>query len=119
MPVAYNACYGGFSLSVDAVRRAREISGNPLWGGPCLDGDKLKSGGVVDQFRTFDLAHVEVPRHDSVLIQVIKEMGEAANGAFAALSIRELPAGTRYRIDEYDGMESVMTPDDYDWIILE
>jgi len=28
-----------------------------------------------------------------------------------------LEPGTQYRIDEYDGMESVMTIDDYEWSI--
>jgi hypothetical protein len=35
----------------------------------------------------------------------------------AALRIAELPAGTLYRIDEYDGSETVMTQDDYNWSV--
>jgi len=31
------------------------------------------------------------------------------------LQIRELPEGTLYRIDEYDGRETVMTQDEYTW----
>jgi hypothetical protein len=42
-------------------------------------------------------------------------MGEKANGAHASLRIAEIPAGSKYRIDEYDGAESVETPDSYDW----
>ena len=30
--VVYNACYGGFSLSREAVILARELSGDPEWG---------------------------------------------------------------------------------------
>ena len=32
--VVINICYGGFSLSREAVLRAREISGDPKWGAP-------------------------------------------------------------------------------------
>jgi hypothetical protein len=52
-----------------------------------------------------------------VLVQVVEELGEKANDSFADLYIVELPAGTVYRIDEYDGRESVMTNDDYDWSV--
>jgi hypothetical protein len=30
--IAYNACFGGFSLSDKAVHLARKISGDPRWG---------------------------------------------------------------------------------------
>lgn len=56
-------------------------------------------------------------RHDLALVHVVEELGEAASGMFAKLAIFELPDGASYRIDEYDGYESVMTPDDYDWTI--
>lgn len=114
--VAYNACYGGFSLSRAAVLRAREISGNPKWGGTCIKGDVFgDNGGVCDT----DYGHVEdLPRHDNVLVQVIEELGEAANGSCAKLRLEELPSGTAYRIDEYDGHESVATNDTYNWTVL-
>jgi hypothetical protein len=44
-------------------------------------------------------------------------LGQGANDAYADLDIRELPAGTLYRIDEYDGMENVITQDEYEWSI--
>jgi hypothetical protein len=43
------------------------------------------------------------------------ELGEDANGENAKLRIHELPSDTIYRIDEYDGLESVKTVDTYDW----
>jgi hypothetical protein len=91
--IAYNACYGGFGLSSAAIKRGREISGNPKWGGWGRD----------------------ISRADPTLIAVIEELGEAANGDCASLKIRELPVGTKYRIDEYDGTEKVVTIDEYDW----
>lgn len=56
-----------------------------------------------------------IERDDPVLVQVVEELGAGASGRHARLGIAELPAGTLYRIDEYDGMESVMTQDDYEW----
>ena len=110
--VAYNGCFGGFSLSRAAILRAREISGDPKWGGAHIKGDVWDDGKPVDQ----DYGHIDdVPRHDPVLIQVIEELGEMANGSCASLCIENVPEGTQYRIDEYDGNERVMTRDDYEW----
>jgi hypothetical protein len=110
--IAYNNCFGGFTLSRAAVLRAREISENPNWGGTCTEGDVYENGMVLGSHHGYVN---DVPRHDPVLIQVIEELGDAANGAYASLCIEDVPAGTAYRIDEYDGNESVMTLDDYDW----
>jgi hypothetical protein len=48
---------------------------------------------------------------------VVEELGSTANGYAAALAIRELPAGTKYRIEEYDGIESVVTIDEHEWSV--
>lgn len=49
-----------------------------------------------------------------MLVQVVEELGDKANGEYAKLRIEEVYGS--YRIDEYDGNESVMTSGDYDWI---
>jgi hypothetical protein len=46
-------------------------------------------------------------RADKFLVQTVEELGEKANGGFAKLEIVEIPDGTDWRIDEYDGMETV------------
>jgi hypothetical protein len=111
--IVYNACYGGFSLSREAVLKAREISGNPDWGGACIKGDVYHSGEPVP----YDYGHCDdISRTDSILVQVVEELGSGkASGDCARLAITEVQAGDYYRIDEYDGYESVMTRDDYDW----
>lgn len=40
---------------------------------------------------------------------------EAASGKFAKLYIEEIPNGTQYKIDEYDGLEELITKDDDIW----
>lgn len=91
--VVYNNCYGGFSLSEKAIARYKEIKGS-----------------ISEQFYDRD-----IDRDDPALVQVVEELGKGANGFLASLRIEDVPAGTKYRIDEYDGNENVMTVDDYEW----
>ena len=46
-------------------------------------------------------------RHDTLLIQVVKELGTKANGQCASLKIVTIPDGTDYEIEEYDGNEHI------------
>jgi hypothetical protein len=138
--VVYNACYGGFSLSKEAVQRYWEIKGQQVW----IEDDKeYPAFGIwtvwltppeerpvrkknwesmsMDERIAYNRAHSEqtwyyhnVDRHDPVLVQVVKELGDKAGGKYAKLRIAEVSGA--YHIDEYDGNESVMTANDYNWI---
>lgn len=55
-----------------------------------------------------------IPRHNPILVQVVEELGDKASGDCAKLAIAKISGP--YRIDEYDGSESVKQPDGYDWI---
>ena len=104
MKVAYNKCYGGFSLSDKAVSMLNEMKG--------LEGeDKLSthSYGYPDNSK----GHY---RHDPDLIRVIEQLGQDASGNCSDIAIRQID-GVRYIIDEYDGIETVLEPKDIDWII--
>ena len=46
-------------------------------------------------------------RTDPLLIRVIEELGDMANGRCAKLKVVEIPDGTDYIIDEYDGNEHI------------
>lgn len=46
-------------------------------------------------------------RADPLLVQVVKELGEEANGSHAKLRVVEVPDGVEWEIDEYDGNEHV------------
>lgn len=109
--IVYNDCYGGFGLSKIAVQRYSDLAGLDLkfvedkyWGHW-----ELPSG---DYWYASDLSRI-----DPILVQVVEELGEEADGSAASLQIYELPEGTQYRIDEYDGNETVMTKDDYEWSV--
>ena len=122
--IVVNGCFGGFGLSDAAISRYAEIAGIPLYSYQ-IDGWTswyLVPRDVYDALDRDDRNEVyfsadALPRTDPALVQVVEELGPAANGNFAELYIVELEPGTRYRIDEYDGTESVMTIEDYEWSI--
>jgi hypothetical protein len=112
--VAYNDCWGGFTLSREAVLLAREISGNPRWGGAVLKGETYTDGSVRD-FDHGNACHVDVKRHDPVLIRVLETLGtKRAGGPFSRLEIAHVDRV--YRITEHAGLETVQEPSDLEWI---
>lgn len=98
--VAYNACYGGFSLSKEA-----SIYLNENWGFNI----NPKYGYIDDE---------SVPRHHKGLIEVIELLKDKASGSLANLCIAHIDTPI-YRIDEYDGFEAVKTPQTYDWVVID
>lgn len=99
--VVYNACYGGYTLSDEAIAKLKELG---------VEGE-ASHGCFYDPI---------LPRHDPRLVQVVEELGEkAASGRYAKLRIANL-SGIRYRIDEYDGNESVVEPAEaeHEWITI-
>lgn len=113
MKVVYNTCYGGFSLSKPAIERYLNLKGLPF----IVETSKygLPSYTVNGEH----WCDRDIPRNDPALVQVVEELGKAASGAHASLAITEVKSGERWRIDEYDGSESVMTIDDYEWNIAD
>lgn len=46
-------------------------------------------------------------RDDPLLVQVIEELGEEANGKFAKLKVVTIPGNVEWEISEYDGYEKI------------
>ena len=85
MKVVINKCYGGFGLSEQAQNRFAELAGKrPFW--------------------------FEIERDDPALVQVVEEMGAAANSAGATLKIVTLPDGVLWEVQDYDGFEYITQP---------
>lgn len=73
-------------------------------------------GEYLDHFPENVVNDQDIERTDPILISVVETMGsEAASGRFAKLYIEEIPNGTQYKIDEYDGLEELITKEDDDW----
>jgi hypothetical protein len=87
--VVYNAKHGGFGLSKkasDLYTQKRESAGlSPV---------------KYDRF---------IERHDPLLVEVVQELGNEANGMCANLKIEEIPEEYLhcYTLEEYDGLEGV------------
>ena len=85
MKVVINECFGGFGLSDAAIERFCELDGispTNFW------------AGMID-------------RNDPNLVRVVQELGEAADTPYSQLKIVEVPAGVKWHIHEYDGLEHV------------
>lgn len=85
MKVVINGCYGGFGLSGQAIDWIKARPGKETWSG---------YGG-------------EIERSDPDLVLCVEALGPAANGEFARLRVVEIPDGTDYSIEEYDGNEHI------------
>lgn len=107
--IVYNACYGGFELSDEAVEMYLTLKGFKFTKTP----DRWGSNFSVEGWEDFYYGDIE--RDDPVLVQVIETLGKKADGDCAKLRIEDIPAGTLYRITEYDGYESIETKEDLDW----
>jgi hypothetical protein len=127
--IVYNACYGGFSLSEAAMRLYAEKKGLSfyVWSDPKYPSEMFRLYFTADPsgmkeidnefHKKYSLYGPDLERTDPVLVEVVEELGDKANGMCAKLRITEIDAGTLYRIDEYDGLESIETNDDIDWKI--
>lgn len=88
MKIVINTKYGGFGLSETAQRRYLEYIGkNP------------------NDWQKYSIYNIE--RTDPALVQVVEDLGPAANDLISCLEVRELDHGTHYRIVECDGEETL------------
>lgn len=100
MKIVINSCYGGFGIS-EAF---------------------LKHYNIPYEVDDFGFMHYkeEIDRTDKRLIEYIETYGsKAASGEFAHLEVEKIPAGTAYRINEYDGYEYIEYRDEIEWQIAE
>lgn len=108
MKVVYNACFGGFRLSNKATLRLIELG----YKGLTPDIRYVEGSSPTSSTYTAYYGDDDIPRHHPLLVQVVEELGEEANGGAADLRIEEIE-GFPYYIEDYDGMESVLTPEDW------
>lgn len=142
MKIVYNACYGGFGLSEAGILRYAQLKDLKVypekgkyglvtyWTKPkeeikgllkeedfysATQEKRILSNKVSSENQ---ICARQFVRHDPILVQVVEELGDKASGDCAKLSIFETDS-RMYRIDEYDGYESVATSyADDDWVIV-
>jgi hypothetical protein len=128
MKIVINKCYGGFGLSPLAFKRLAKLQGKQVYFYvPIDDSDDYFKVNNIDDIKdsiyfypvTKDLGHIasendvfnyifKTPeRNDSLLVRVIEELGDKANGEYAELKIVEIPDDVDWIIEEYDGVEWV------------
>lgn len=131
MKIVINSCYGGFSLSPQAMlefykRKGRECHffTQPNFRGKYIPVDPDSKTGISQMMLSaFDVTNPDVDeddfwkkhyldsipedRTDSDLIAVVEQLGDDASGSCAQLKVIEIPDGTNWEIDEYDGVESI------------
>ena len=130
MKIVVNRCFGGFGLSHKAIMRYAELKNialylitevidgngsidftkfryceydeNDIFGNYYITEPLLKNGGYKEKSW---FSHRDIKRDDSILVQVVEELGADANGMCADLDITEIPDGIEWEIEEYDGRE--------------
>jgi hypothetical protein len=137
--IVISKTYGGFGLSEVAIRRYFEIKGQKVWLEPetlytqvwlVPPEERVKElpGEWCDHPLSVRQEHNRLydeqvwcarnlDRTDPILVQVVEELGQVAAGRHANLVIEELSKGTLYRIEEYDGYESIETADNVLWSV--
>lgn len=114
--IVINNCYGGFCLSDDAIRLYLSLKNIPYeerndgWGNVMF----CEPNG--DDWSLFETIHY-MKRTDPDLVYVVETLGKNASFVDSHLIVVDIPQGTRYRIVEYDGNESIETVDDIEWEI--
>lgn len=104
--IVINVDFGGFSLSHEAIRRYAEIKGITIFSVE-TDSSLIPYNYFTDEAHENYFWDNEIPRDDPALVQVVEELGEAANGNFASLHVCEIPEDVNWYIAEYDGLEHV------------
>ena len=105
MKVVINRCYGGFSLSDEAIELYLNKKG---WKFTKEKGEYFSLCGydyiIEGQEHWYDR---DIERHDPILVQVVEELGKDASGRCADLRVVDIPDDVEWEIEEYDGNEWV------------
>ena len=131
MKIILNKCYGGFSVSKDGYMLYAKKKGLPLYlyesdytgNGEFIYKKSNNDKSILRSYFTKDFGgYVKINnadyekyclylgskyRKDPTLIEVVEELGDKASGFCGELAVLEIPDNCYYKIDEYDGYESI------------
>ena len=106
MKIVINTCYGGFGLSEEAgewllANGIEEPFKSQIQKSLNRDKKDSLSGGIWCDLQGYS------NRTHPLLVKCVEVLGEKANGKYSELEVEEV-SGNYFRIDEYDGDESVL-----------
>lgn len=129
MKLVINKCFGGFGLSNAAYERLIELGvpvrayieqkrenglylPEPLNDGEVIFDRRMGKGDLFDALTQLTGTYywdtwLSDNRSHPLLVQVVEELGDKANGRCAKLGVVGIPDDTEYTIEEYDGNEHV------------
>lgn len=132
MKVVINTRYGGYGLSTEAIKLYAKKANKPIFGyvedyeaerkssehRPILRQRDNEEAWLVfwlaedigdspthEQLNAAKWFEGPGERHDPILVEVVEELGERADGDYASLKVVEIPDDVDYVIEEYDGTE--------------
>lgn len=105
--IVINRCQGGFGLSFEARIRYLETLhiDYTLHDRESRESTRILGRVIHVNGRLWSEDHIS--RDDPVLVQIVREMGEAAAGHWSVLKIVSIPADVAWEIASYTGMEVV------------
>ena len=98
--IVINSCFGGFGVSEQGAKWLLANGASP---------EKVTINDYGWVYVTCDLE-----RHHPLLVQMVEALGDKASGPHASLRIHTM-AQPLYRVNEYDGAESVEEPHHIVW----
>ena len=116
--IVYNNCYGGYSLSYKAIDWLSEHGSESIKNFIAQKRIESKEREDFSSFYVMYAVSSFLKRHDPDLVAVVEALGKEANSTFSELAIAEIDED-KYFIDEYDGMETVVTPADLCWVVID
>jgi hypothetical protein len=84
--IVINTDFGGFGLSDQALDLYKILTGIPS---------------------IEEISYWEIPRDNAILVQIVEQLGDRADGHYSTLKIVEIPAGVEWHIAGYDGLEHI------------
>ena len=126
--IVYNDCYGGYALSdkaIDWLSEHGSESTKNFIAQKRIEAKEKEGFSPASQeilvntkFYVMDAVRNFLERHDPDLVAVVEALGKEVNGTFSELAIAEIDED-KYFIDEYDGRETVVTPADLCWTVID
>ena len=134
MKLILNKCYGGFDVSKEAYMLYAKKKGLTLylyesnfvdrkfiWKKTKNDNSIFRNYFTKDMGDNVEISNEDYEKYclylhdeyrkDPVLIEIVEELGDKASGRHGELKVVEIPDNCYYKIDEYDGIETLYYSD--------